>query len=161
MIIETFGPPGAGKTTFSRALAQRLRQRGYTVDLVLLPRLKSEFLSRGGFLPALLRGTYAIFVTIAILCRPISNAPGLRLARDLLRLMPPKSPAWMILQRPNAGSSGSLPEKKPAAKSLPNFSSARAPWKPTAPIFPRSLNCAAATACFSLPSKTVPPSDRF
>jgi len=96
MIIETFGPPGAGKTTFSRALAQRLRQRGYTVDLVLLPRLKSEFLSRGGFLPALLRGTYAIFVTIAILCRPISNAPGLRLARDLLRLMPPKSPAWWI-----------------------------------------------------------------
>jgi O-antigen/teichoic acid export membrane protein/thymidylate kinase len=96
MIIETFGPPGAGKTTFSRALAQRLRQRGYTVDLVLLPRLKSEFLSRGGFLPALLRGTYAIFVTIAILCRPISNAPGLRLARDLLRLIPPKSPAWWI-----------------------------------------------------------------
>src|SRR5262249_44412214 len=96
MIIETFGPPGAGKTTFSRALAQRLRQRGHTVDLVLLPRLKSDFLSRGGFLPALLRGCYAIFVTIAILCRPISNAPGLRLARDLLRLMPPKSPAWWI-----------------------------------------------------------------
>ena len=96
MIIETFGPPGAGKTTFSRALAQRLRQRGYTVDLVLLPRLKSDFLSRGGFFPALLRGAYAIFVTIAILCRPVSNAPGLRLARDLLRLMPPKSPAWWI-----------------------------------------------------------------
>jgi len=96
MIIETFGPPGAGKTTFSRALAQRLRQRGYTVDLVLFPRLKSDFLSRGGFLPALLRATYAIFVAIAILCRPISNAPGLRLARDLLRLMPPESPAWWI-----------------------------------------------------------------
>ena len=45
MIIEAFGPPGAGKTTFSRALAQRLRQRGYTVDLILFPRLKSEFLS--------------------------------------------------------------------------------------------------------------------
>jgi O-antigen/teichoic acid export membrane protein/thymidylate kinase len=96
MIIETFGPPGAGKTTFSRALAQRLRQRGYTVELVLLPRLKIDFLSRGGFLPALLRGSYAILVTVAILCRPISNAPGLRLARDLLRLMPPKSPAWWI-----------------------------------------------------------------
>jgi O-antigen/teichoic acid export membrane protein/thymidylate kinase len=96
MIIEAFGPPGAGKTTFSRALAQRLRQRGYTVDLILFPRLKSEFLSRGGFLPALLRAISAIFVAIAILCRPISNAPGLRLARDLLRLMPPASPAWWI-----------------------------------------------------------------
>lgn len=96
MIIEAFGPPGAGKTTFSRALAQRLRQRGYTVDLILFPRLESEFLSRGGFLPALLRAISAIFVAIAILCRPISNAPGLRLARDLLRLMPPASPAWWI-----------------------------------------------------------------
>jgi O-antigen/teichoic acid export membrane protein len=96
MIIEAFGPPGAGKTTFSRALAQRLRQRGYAVDLILFPRLNGEFLSRGGFLPALLRATSAIFVAIAILCRPISNAPGLRLARDLLRLMPPASPAWWI-----------------------------------------------------------------
>lgn len=96
MIIEIFGPPGAGKTTFSRALAQRLRQRGYMVDLVLLPRLKSDFLSRGGFLPTLLRGIHSIFVTIAILSRPISNAPGLRLARELLRLMPPESPAWWI-----------------------------------------------------------------
>jgi len=96
MIVEAFGPPGAGKTTFSRALAQRLRQRGYTVDLILFPRLNSEFLSRGGLLPALLRAAYAIFVAIAILCRPISNAPGLRLARDLLRLMPPASPAWWI-----------------------------------------------------------------
>ena len=96
MIIEAFGPPGAGKTTFSRALAQRLRQRGYTVDLIIFPRLKSEFLSRGGILPALFRAVSAIFVAIAILCRPISNAPGLRLARDLLRLMPPASPAWWI-----------------------------------------------------------------
>ena len=96
MIIEAFGPPGAGKTTFSRALAQRLRQRGYSVDLILFPRLKSEFLSRAGVLPGLLRATSAILVAIAILCRPISNAPGLRLARDLLRLMPPASPAWWI-----------------------------------------------------------------
>lgn len=97
MIIETFGPPGAGKTTFSRALAQRLRDRGYTVDLVLtLPHLQSHFFSRGGFVPALLRISHAIFVTIVILCRPFANARGLRLARDLLRLMPPKNPIWRI-----------------------------------------------------------------
>ena len=97
MIVETFGPPGAGKTTFSRALAQRLRERGYTVDLVLtLPRLKSGLLSRGGFLPALLRVTHAIVRTVAILSRPISNAGGLRLANDLLRLMPPRNAVWRI-----------------------------------------------------------------
>ena len=97
MIIETFGPPGAGKTTFSRALAQRLRDRGYTVDFVFeIPRPQSTFLNRGGFIPALLRVTHAIFVTVTALCRPIANARGLRLAHDLLRLMPPNNPVWWI-----------------------------------------------------------------
>ncbi len=97
MIIETFGPPGAGKTTFSRALAQRLRERGYTVDLVLtLPHLDSNLLNSGGFVSALLRLAHAVFLTAAILCRPFANARGLRLARDLLRLMPPKNPIWWI-----------------------------------------------------------------
>ncbi|WP_441231207.1 oligosaccharide flippase family protein [Tardiphaga sp. 215_C5_N2_1] len=97
MIIETFGPPGAGKTTFSQALAQRLRDRGYEVDLVLtLPHLSNHLLNFGGFLPALQRVTLAIFATIAILCRPIANARGLRLAKDLLRLMPPNNPVWWI-----------------------------------------------------------------
>lgn len=97
MIVETFGPPGAGKTTFSRALALRLRNRGYTVDLVLtLPRLKSELLSRGGLLPAIVRITNALYLTLSLLFRPRLNAQGLRLAQDLLRLMPPKSPVWWI-----------------------------------------------------------------
>lgn len=97
MIIEAFGPPGAGKTTFNEALAQRLRSRGYTVDLVLtLPHAQSNFLSSGGFIPALLRIIRAVFATVVILCRPAANARGLRLARDLLRLMPPKNPIWRI-----------------------------------------------------------------
>jgi O-antigen/teichoic acid export membrane protein len=97
MIIETFGPPGAGKTTFSQALAQRLRDRGHTVDLVLtFSPPQSQWLSRGGLIPALLRVSHAFFFAIATLCRPISNARGLRLARELLRLMPPKSPIWWI-----------------------------------------------------------------
>lgn len=97
MIIETFGPPGAGKTTFSRALAQRLRDRGYKVDHVFaLPHLGSNLLNSGGFVSALLRVAYAVFLTVAVLCRPFANARGLRLARDLLRLMPPKNPIWWI-----------------------------------------------------------------
>src|ERR1700704_3745247 len=41
MTIETFGPPGAGKTAFSRALAQRLRDRGGT-DRTALSRPNPE-----------------------------------------------------------------------------------------------------------------------
>jgi O-antigen/teichoic acid export membrane protein len=97
MIVETFGPPGAGKTTFSQALALRLRDRGYTVDVVLtLPNFRSEFLRRGGLVPAIVRVTNAICLTVALLFRLRSNVQGFRLAQDLLRLMPPKSPVWWI-----------------------------------------------------------------
>ena len=97
MIIEIFGPPGVGKTTFSHLLAERLRDRGYTVDLVLtLPRREDIWLNCGGFIPALLRVFQAIFFTIGVLCRPISNARALGLAHNLLRLMPPTNPVWLI-----------------------------------------------------------------
>ncbi len=35
MIIELFGPPGAGKTTFARALTDRLRESGHLAELRL------------------------------------------------------------------------------------------------------------------------------
>lgn len=97
MIIETFGPPGSGKTTFNLALAERLRQRGYIVDLVLwIPEIRSRLLSFGGIIPAIIRVMDAIRCTIAVLCRPNSNAQGLQLARELLGMMPPKNIIWRI-----------------------------------------------------------------
>ena len=38
MIIELFGPPGVGKTTFANTLAQRLRERGHAIELELSVR---------------------------------------------------------------------------------------------------------------------------
>ena len=38
MIVEFFGPPGAGKTTFAQALAARLREGGQKVDVHLSAR---------------------------------------------------------------------------------------------------------------------------
>jgi thymidylate kinase len=35
MIVELFGPPGAGKTTFAHALAARLKERGAAAELIL------------------------------------------------------------------------------------------------------------------------------
>lgn len=97
MIIETFGPPGAGKTTFTEALAQRLHERGYAVDLMLtLPRIENPVLRVGGFIPAIVRVAHAIAADVAILCRPSENIQGLRLAWNLLRLMPPKHIIWWI-----------------------------------------------------------------
>jgi RecA/RadA recombinase len=42
VIIEFFGPPGAGKTTFSHSLAARLRDAGYTVEVHLSARPGEE-----------------------------------------------------------------------------------------------------------------------
>ena len=42
MIVELFGPPGAGKTTFALALGQRLRSDGYDVRVRLSARPGEE-----------------------------------------------------------------------------------------------------------------------
>ena len=49
MIVELFGPPGVGKTTFACAVADRLRERGRDVKLVLSYRPSEDPLaSRAG-----------------------------------------------------------------------------------------------------------------
>jgi hypothetical protein len=47
VIIEFFGPPGSGKTTFSLTLADRLRAQGYPASLRLSARPGEEVLATG------------------------------------------------------------------------------------------------------------------
>jgi thymidylate kinase len=102
MIIELFGPPGAGKTTFARALIARLRERGLYTELWLsyrpsegLPVLNSCGASAGRD-PA---GRYQNAVMhrlgrplgemLTIARHPFANSRDVLTAARLVRLLPP------------------------------------------------------------------------
>jgi thymidylate kinase len=105
MIVELFGPPGAGKTTFARALAARLRERGHTLDLILShrPGERSPNETSSASAPS----TQQIASTIGRLIRPFSEI--LTLARHpstisqdvgtaftLIKILPPSSTLWFL-----------------------------------------------------------------
>jgi len=102
MIIELFGPPGAGKTTFARALTARLRERGHLAELWLsyrptegVPVLDSYGASAGRY-PA---GRYQNVVIhrlrrplsemLMIARHPFANSRDVRTAVHLVKLLPP------------------------------------------------------------------------
>jgi thymidylate kinase len=104
MIIELFGPPGAGKTTFALALTTRLRERGQFAELRLsyrpterLPVL-DPYAAAAGRYPARryqnavihrLRRPLSEMLTIAR--HPFANSRDLKTAVHLVRLLPPTS----------------------------------------------------------------------
>jgi hypothetical protein len=106
MIIELFGAPGAGKTTFARALAARLRERGYTVDLILSHRpaehSSSETLSapaphhRRQILPMARRVIRPIADMLTMVRHPLALSRDAGAVLSLIRILPPSDTLWSL-----------------------------------------------------------------
>jgi thymidylate kinase len=104
MIIEIFGPQGAGKTTFARALAARLQTQGQAVDLILsyrpaeLPRddpLATDPISHRAAAVAS-RLSRPVIELLTMTRHPSAYSCDIRTAANLLRALPPKNILWLI-----------------------------------------------------------------
>jgi thymidylate kinase len=92
MIIEFFGPAGAGKTTFAHALCKRLNERGHDADVVLSYQPGSVMSSlAGGSVVALRRISRAMIAVTAIAARPFASKSQFDLTLKLIRALPPRS----------------------------------------------------------------------
>lgn len=90
MIIELFGAPGAGKTTFARALTARLRARGHFAQLRLSYRPTEDELDLDRDRAVLVRRLSRPVVEMLTIARhPISNSENVKTALHLVRLLPP------------------------------------------------------------------------
>jgi RecA/RadA recombinase len=97
MIIELFGPPGAGKTTFARALAARLQEHGYFAELKLsyrpterppvLERCQKTAERYRDVVIHRLSRPLAEMLTIAR--HPFANSRDVQTAVHLVRMLPP------------------------------------------------------------------------
>lgn len=100
MIIELFGPPGAGKTTFARALAARLREHNYTVDLVLSHRPAERVASENGRAEpstgrkmsfTIRRLTRPLSDLLSMILQPRGISRDLGTALKLIKILPPST----------------------------------------------------------------------
>jgi RecA/RadA recombinase len=99
MIIELFGPPGAGKTTFARALTARLHEHGHLAELKLSyrptesrPVLGPCGAASGRYQNVVIhRLSRPLGEMLTIARHPFANSRDVKTAVHLVRLLPPAS----------------------------------------------------------------------
>lgn len=101
MIVELFGPPAAGKTTFARGLVARMQAEGLEAELVSSYRpAERARASAPGFGPAVLRRLARPVAELAAMSRDRSGADESgSVAAILLRMFPPRSLLWSVRLR--------------------------------------------------------------
>jgi thymidylate kinase len=105
MIIELFGPPGAGKTTFAHALTSRLRECGHVVELTLSYRPAERPSSTGScssdpaqhrVAAVARRLSRPLLEMLAIASHPFALSHDIGAAASLMRILPPRNMAAAI-----------------------------------------------------------------
>jgi thymidylate kinase len=105
MIVELFGPPGSGKTTFARALAARLRERGHTVDLILSERpaersaheiRPASDLSTQHISSMIRRLTRPLAEMLTMARHPVTTSHDVGTALTLIKILPPSNTLWSL-----------------------------------------------------------------
>lgn len=106
MIIELFGPPGAGKTTFARALTMRLRESGHVAELMTLshrpaerrlsPEPRSPAPAELRVIAAPLRLSRPLFEMLAIARHPLALSHDIGAATGFMKLLPPRNLAVAV-----------------------------------------------------------------
>jgi AAA domain len=105
MIIELFGPPAAGKTTFARTLAVHLKGRGQPVELFLSVRPEEAVECDDGHsrpprtFAALRRLTRPAIELLSCIGQTSVGSSKSGFASELLHLLPPASFAWSLRLR--------------------------------------------------------------
>jgi O-antigen/teichoic acid export membrane protein len=96
MIIEFFGPPGSGKTTFANELARRLRAQGYEAGIV-----RSYHYNAGKWAVDIFGLAHLVRRVLAAILSTARNLSSYRrreleTVNTLFRLMPPASLLWRV-----------------------------------------------------------------
>jgi thymidylate kinase len=105
MIVELYGPPGAGKTTFALALAARLRERGNIAEVRLSYRPAERPADRNACTaiakrkqnPVIQRVVRPVVEMLALVRHPVANSRHIMTGLHLIRLLRPAK-FWSLIK---------------------------------------------------------------
>ena len=96
MIVELFGPPGVGKTTFASALTAALRERGQPVDSLMSYRPAERAQASAAPLRRLAR---PLAETLAMAGHLMGRSSEAEETAKLMRLLPARNLQWAVRLR--------------------------------------------------------------